>query len=122
MAKAETEILKKIMLALSPLGVILWRNSRGMFLTLDGKRKVHAGLQAPGSSDLIGFRRVKITQEMVGRVIPCMVAIEVKTLIPKTYPSHEQQDFVDFVLEAGGYAGVARSVDDAVKIINKTTK
>jgi hypothetical protein len=116
-AKNETDVTNKIMLALSPMGCVLWKNVRGMFLTLDGKRKVRAGIQAPGSSDLIGFKRMEITQEHVGKFLPVLTVIEVKTLTPKTYPSHEQKDFIDFVLEAGGYAGVARCPEDAIKII-----
>lgn len=114
-AKEETDITNKIMLALSPLGVVCWKNTRGLFWTMDKKRKIRAGLAAPGSSDLIGFKRIKITQDMVNSVVAIFCAIEVKT--DKGYASSEQKDFIAFVKEAGGYAGVARSPDDAKEII-----
>lgn len=117
MGHAETDVTNRIQLALSPLGCVLIKNVRGLFWTLDKKRKVRAGLLADGASDLIGFKRVKITQEMVGKFLPVLTVIEVKTLVPKTYPSPEQKDFIAFVKEAGGYAGVARSPEDAIRII-----
>lgn len=120
MAKGETDVTNKIMIAMSPLGCLLIKNVRGLFLTLDGKRKVRAGLMAAGSSDLIGFRRVKITEAHIGKVLPVFTVIEVKTPEPnKTYPSQEQKDFIQFVLDNGGYAGVARSPEDAKKIISE---
>lgn len=118
MAKGETDVTNKIMIAMSPLGCVLIKNVRGLFLTLDGKRKVRAGLQADGSSDLIGFKRLKITEAHIGKVLPVFTVVEVKTPEPnKTYPSPEQKDFIQFVLDNGGYAGVARSPEDAKKII-----
>lgn len=111
----ESEIVKRIMLSVSPLGVVVWKNSRGMFLTLDGRRRVRAGLCAPGSSDLIGFKKVKITQDMVGKKIAQIVCIEVKT--EKGRASPEQKDFIQFILDNGGYAGIAKSPEDARKII-----
>lgn len=120
MAHAETEITNRIMLSLSPLGVVVWRNTRGLFYTLDKRRRVRAGLAASGSSDLIGFKKVTVTQDMVGRVLPVFCALEIKT--PSGRPSPEQKDFIQFVLDAGGYAGVARSPEDAKKIIGGGTK
>lgn len=116
MATAETAIVNDIMKALAPLGVTLFRNVRGMFLTPDGKRKIMAGLLAPGASDLIGFRRVTITPDMIGQTVAVMVALEVKT--PTGTASHAQRDFVNYLTENGAYAGIARSPDQA-KIICK---
>lgn len=42
-------------------GVVLVKNVRGNFRTMDGKRIVAAGLSAKGSSDLIGWRTITIT-------------------------------------------------------------
>ena len=66
MATAESNILKRIMLALAG-DAVLFRNNRGLFMTLDGKRKVRAGLEVPGSSDLVGYRSVTVTPDMVVR-------------------------------------------------------
>jgi len=114
MAKGETIIANEIMLDSSRHGCTLWRNVKGLFSSPDGKRKILAGLLAPGSSDLIGFRRVKITPEMVGQTIAQFVAIEVKK--DGGYPSHAQRDFCEFIGESGGLAGVARSPDDSRRI------
>ena len=115
MAKAETNIFKRCQMALSEQGARLFRNSRGMFLTLDGQRKTRAGLEAPGASDGIGWTPVEITPAMVGRRIAVFTAIETKT---KSGPvSDEQRNFIEQVLKAGGFAGVARDADEAIKIV-----
>lgn len=75
---------------------------------------LRAGL-IKGSSDLIGWTTVEITPEMVGQKVAVFTAIEAKT--GKTKISPEQQKFIDVVIESGGIAGVAKSVEDAVKII-----
>lgn len=115
MAKQESDIAHAIMIAASKVGSRLWKNTRGMFLSPDGKHRIRAGLLAPGASDLIGFKPVVITAEHVGRVLAVMVAIEVKT--PTGRVSPEQQHFIDFVRDSGGIAGVARSEVDAKEIL-----
>ena len=74
---------------------------------------VRYGLQ-PGSSDLIGWRTVTITPEMVGQQVAVFTSIEVKTPTGRIRP--EQQQWLDAVQAAGGIAGVARSVEDALRI------
>lgn len=73
------------------------------------------GVGSPGGSDLIGYRRVRVTEEMVGQEIAQFAAVEVKT--PRGRVKAEQQQFIDHVLSAGGVAGVARSVDEAQNIL-----
>ena len=73
------------------------------------------GVGSPGGSDLIGYRRVRVTEEMVGQEIAQFAAVEVKTLRGRV--KAEQQQFIDHVLSAGGVAGVARSVDEAQKLL-----
>jgi hypothetical protein len=75
---------------------------------------VRYGLQ-PGSSDLIGWRTVTITPEMVGTTIAVFTSIEVKTATGRLRP--EQQQWLDAVQSAGGIAGVARSVSDAEALL-----
>ena len=70
-------------------------------------RPLHAGL-CEGSSDLIGWT------VRDGRAV--FVAIEVKAERGRVTP--EQQRFIDVVREAGGVAGVARSVEDARAILS----
>lgn len=68
----------------------------------------------PGMSDLGGFAGVEITQDMVGKTLAVYAAIEVKE---KGKPTPEQMAFIHMVVRAGGRAGVARSVEQAVAII-----
>jgi hypothetical protein len=74
---------------------------------------VRYGLQ-PGSSDLIGWRTVTITPEMVGQQVAVFTSIEVKTATGRLTP--EQRQWLAAVETAGGIAGVARSVEDALRI------
>lgn len=98
----EAELLKHCILAAAQCGATMFRNNRGMFLTLDGKRKTQAGLSGAGSSDLVGFSNT-------GQFI----AIEVKTKTGRV--SLDQQRFIDAVNAAGGLAFVARSAEDVRK-------
>ncbi|MGI4886121.1 MAG: VRR-NUC domain-containing protein [Janthinobacterium lividum] len=115
MAKAETNVVHAIMQSLSKRGAVTWKNVRGKFRSFDGKRIVAAGLLTAGASDLIGFVPVTITPEMVGQTVAVFLALEVKTDLG--IASREQQDFIAFVTKNGGYAGVARSPEQAEKII-----
>ncbi len=109
MASQESNIANCIMLALSPLGARLFKNVRGLFLTLDGKRKAAAGLQPNGSSDLIGWTEVIINDKKT-----CIfTAIEVKTERGKI--STEQQKYIDYISNNGGIAFVARTTDEAIR-------
>ena len=91
----------------------LFRNNVGQCQATDG-RVVRFGL-CEGSSDLIGFTSVEITPEMVGQRLAVFTAVEVKT--PRGRITDAQQKFIDLVNEAGGRAGVARSVEDVENII-----
>jgi hypothetical protein len=90
----------------------LWRNNTGALKDATG-RLVRYGL-CPGSSDLIGLRQVTITPDMVGQTIAQFVAIEVKD---RGRATPEQERFIAMVQQAGGMAGVARSVEDARRIL-----
>ena len=71
---------------------------------------VRYGLQ-PGSGDLIGWRTITITPEMVGQQVAVFASIEVKSATGRLRP--EQRQWMEVVQNAGGIAGVARSVEDA---------
>ena len=107
MAHAESEILNRWRLKYAKWAV-LFRNNTGVFLTLDGKRKVQAGL-GKGTSDMIGWRSVIITESDVGRKVAVFTAIEAKT--PDGVLSDEQRHFIHMVRLAGGFAFVVRSED-----------
>ena len=101
----ESVIVKQVMIEASRLGARLFRNNRGMFLTIDGLRKVKAGLEAEGASDCIGFTPVTITADMVGQTIAVFTAAEVKKSTwkrPSTETEMKQQNFINFVNKNGG--------------------
>lgn len=112
MSKLETSIQNKIRLAVARLAT-MFRNNVGLFTT-DRGSKVRTGL-CKGSSDLIGWTEILVTPSMVGQKIAVFTAIEVKT--PTGKVSKDQKNFNDTVRASGGISGVARSPEDAVKII-----
>jgi hypothetical protein len=108
----ETNLMNTILLANH--GCRLFRNNTGAIKDQTG-RLVRFGL-CKGSSDLIGFKPVTITPEMVGRTVAIFTAIEVKT--PGGKPTPEQLHFVKRVKDHGGIAGIARSVEEMLAITN----
>jgi hypothetical protein len=111
---AESTILRRILLACGQRGVRLWRNNAGVAHHKDGSR-VRYGL-CGGSSDLIGFRSVEITPDMVGSRIAQFVALEVKSATGRA--TREQNIFLAVVRVAGGVAAVVRSEDEARAVLN----
>ena len=104
----ETVLLQSIRQALGRRPEVrLWRNNSGALKDANG-RWVHFGIASPGGSDLIGF--------VVVNGIAVFLAIEVKTETGTI--KTEQQDFISFVRQYGGRAGIARSIVDAENIIN----
>ena len=108
----ETELQNQIRVAVSKGLQRLWRNNVGVaHYRYRGKhRKVRFGL-CEGSSDLIGYKSMTVQPWMVGQKLAVFVALEVKT--PLGQPTTAQTRFLDHVLEAGGIAGLVRSVEDA---------
>jgi len=106
----EQDIMRSIMLASH--GCRLWRNNTGAIKDETG-RLVRFGL-CKGSSDIIGITPVTITPDMIGKRVGIFTAIEVKT--PKGKATDEQINFIQRVRDLGGFAGVARSVEDALEI------
>lgn len=102
--KREQNIQKLIMLALSEAGCIIWRNNIGSYTTADGAF-IRYGVGGVGGSDLIGIHKP------TGRFL----AIEVKT--SKGKPSAAQLNFIQQVIASGGIAGIARSPEDALKLL-----
>ncbi len=88
-------------------------------LTLSKPKQIKYGLTS-GSSDLIGWKTVKITPDMVGQNIAVFLAIEVKrpgriTSNKKTL--EKQENFINQVKVSGGIAGIVRDVRDAEMLI-----
>lgn len=115
MANAETTLQQQIRLALGMHPQTrLFRNQVGSLPDPRTGRLVTFGL-AKGSADLIGWRTVTITLDMVGQQVAVFTSIEVKTPTGRVRP--EQTAWLQAVHGAGGIAGVARSVDDATAIL-----
>lgn len=93
----------------------LFRNNVGTATTSTGS-VIKFGL-CPGSSDLIGWTTIEITPEMIGRRIAVFTAIEVKSATGRA--SDKQKKFIKRIHDCGGIAGVARSLDDAVNVVDE---
>jgi len=132
----EQNIMKTIMLALGKIpGVRIFRNNvgtayAGAAVTFNQRGTVqvehgdvlvkqarifHAGL-CKGSSDLIGFRSITVTPEMVGKTVAVFTGAEIKTKTGRVSP--EQAAFMNMVNQHGGIAFVARSEGEAVEFIS----
>jgi hypothetical protein len=109
----EQQIQQEIRIACGTGNTRLFRNNTGTLRDQNG-RPVSFGL-ARGSADLIGWRTVTITPDMVGQQVAVFTSIEVKTATGRLRP--EQQQWLDAVQAAGGIAGVARSVSDAEALL-----
>lgn len=109
----EATILRDVMRELGTGSVRLFRNNVG-FAIGDHGQGIHYGL-CVGSSDLIGWRTVEITPDMVGRRLAVFVAVEVKS--PGGKLTMEQANFLNAVREAGGIGVEARSAEGAAKMV-----
>jgi len=110
----EQPILKRILLACSRGPVRLWRNNCGALQDRNG-RWVRFGVANPGGADLIGFKTITVTPELIGTKLAIFCAIEVKQKSGRIRA--EQQAFIDNVRVHGGLAGIARSVEEAKKVL-----
>jgi hypothetical protein len=110
---SEQSIQQHIRVACSRDNCRLFRNNCGVLRDQRGV-PVRYGLQT-GSSDLIGWRTTTITPEMVGQRVAVFTSIEVKSTTGRV--RQEQQQWLDAVTSAGGIAGVARSVEDAERLL-----
>jgi len=125
----EAEVLKRSLLRLSKLGCTVFRQNtgqawngrkvsvRGRDVFIEGAQPITMGL-VKGSSDVIGWTPVVVTEGMVGQKVAIFTAVEVKREVGgKTSP--EQKNFLDRVRQAGGIAGVANSEDAAADVIER---
>ena len=114
----ETDIGKEIQVDLSPT-TVLFRNNQGVakHVAKDGKIYFVKYGVAPGGADYLGWSKVVITPEMVGKTVAIFTAIETKQDGKKGIK--EQIDFINAVLENGGYAGIATDIQSARKIVHK---
>lgn len=128
--RLESNVKSSVMIALSRLGMRVFNNPVGLFWAgaMDyvdrdtgstvlklGARRVSCGL-FEGSSDLIGWRTIKITPEMVGKNIAVFCAVETKG--KRGRASSEQLNFIAQVKKAGGIAGLAFSAEQAEELVS----
>ena len=108
---SETDLQQRIRLALGTRPDLrLFRNNTGTLPDPRTGRPVQFGL-ARGSADLIGYRTVTITPDMVGQQVAVFTSLEVKTPTGRIRP--EQTNWLHSIKRAGGIAAIVRSVDDA---------
>lgn len=112
--KTESQIMTDIRLALSKGDVRLFRNNVGVLRDVKGNY-VQYGL-AVGSADLIGWRTVRITRDMVGMSIAQFVALEVKR--PGGHVSPQQRAWLAIAQSAGALVGIVHSVEEARGLMN----
>jgi hypothetical protein len=128
---SERPLLNHALLVATQLGARLFRNNVGQgwvgkvvyrgprTITLDDPRPLQTGL-CVGSSDLIGWRPVTITPEMVGQTLAVFCAVEMKGA--RGVVTDEQRRFIDAVRVAGGRAGAAYSIEEATAILSADNK
>lgn len=115
MSNKETHVETKILLDLGSQGVWLHKNHIGTGQVKSGAW-VKFGFCNPGGSDLVGGTPIIITQEMVGKKMLIFTAIEVKQ--GKGKARDNQKSFINAVKSMGGIAGIAKSTEQALNIIN----
>jgi len=111
MSITEKNIQKEIRLHLSERGAMSLRYQVGLFYSPKGD-PVRIGEK--GVSDLICCVPITITAEMVGKKIGVFTAIETKKVNDGTAKERKmsQGNFIKRVKALGGFAGIARSIED----------
>lgn len=123
----EKEIMREIMLAAPAHNSRWFRNNVGTLQDVRGNY-IKYGL-CTGSSDLIGFTGINITQEMVGRIMAVFTAIEVKRIgwtPPKSGSRlsdwQQQLNFITQVKKFGGIACLATNIEHVNEAISQFKK
>ena len=125
----ESEVQQLIQMEGPKYGCILLRNNCGGFKDSTGRwifyglgnisKKHSAKIK---SSDLIGFQRIVITPEMVGRTVAIFCAVEVKKTgwnDGERFNDREEAQlaFIEWVKGCGGIAGFANSIESFKRIL-----
>lgn len=126
--------MRSALLAVSKAGAVLFRQNVGQGVVgriewiraakrvavgpgdaiVRGARVFRAGL-IKGSSDLIGWTPVVVTQDMVGKTVAIFTGVETKAA--NGDERTDQENFIKQVTDAGGRAGFAYSAEEAVAIV-----
>lgn len=110
----EKEFHDEVRVALQDLGFRTFRNNNGLYrIVEEGKvRTIKYGL-GNGTGDIIGWRSVVVTPEMVGQKVAVFVSAEGKQGAGTM--NKDQKMFAIAVRAAGGIAFEYRSAEDAVE-------
>ena len=125
----ESELLQQIRLTLGRK-LRLFRNNvgqawvgqvhrRGQEMWIKNPRVLHAGL-CEGSSDLIGWKSITVTPDMVGKKVAVFTAIEVKKPGRDTTQAdhlRRQQAWIDAVVVDGGIGRIVRSEEELIEVL-----
>lgn len=121
----EQSIQNEILIAMGQAGAYGLRVNSGQFwggevLSHDGKMLLLKNptkiLGAPaGTSDIIGCKSVLITPQMIGKTIGQFICLEVKK--PGEKAKKHQENFLAVMKSRGAITGVARSPEQAIKIV-----
>lgn len=101
--KPETILQNKIRIELSKLGCIVLRHDVGTFRSPDGKHTVKIG--TVGEPDL-------------AVLCPNGKTVWIEVKIPPNKPTKEQVAFIKKATEMGHTAGIATSVEEAIRLCN----
>lgn len=112
--QTEMGLLRAIQLAATKEEARLFRNNVGKLKDERGQWVAY-GL-CNGSSDLIGWKSILVTPQMVGKRVAIFVANEIKIRNGKL--TKEQENFLSVVESAGGIAICSRSVEDTTEGLN----
>lgn len=109
--QTEAGLMRRIQLEATRLGARLFRNNVGKLKDARGQWVAY-GL-CVGSSDLIGWKSITITPEMVGKRVAVFAANEVK--IKNRKLTKEQETFLSVVRREGGIALCSYSTEDTTE-------
>ena len=111
----EAELMERVLRRLrKDPGLRIRRNLTGTFRSMNGIHTVQVGF-GQGSADLIGWRSIVVTPELVGRRVAVFTALELKGRRTPWQPG--QKDFLRQAQEAGCIAGMARTLREAVDLV-----
>lgn len=103
MAQPERVLQNEIIIELSKAGCLAWNNDTGAVKNAKNGLWVKYGL-CVGSSDIVG-------------ICPDGIALFVEVKTPTGRASPEQRNFIAACRRNGARAGIARSVDDSLRIV-----
>lgn len=113
----ESNVQKLGKCAMSENGATMMRNNVGAYMDKNGNWITY-GVGGKGAGDDLGWTEIIITPAMVGKKVAVFTSCEYKASKGGRL-SPEQSQWRDLILNAGGFAGVARSEQEAVDIIKQ---